>query len=113
MRALPLLLLIALPASSQETQVDWVGDWEQAFGQAREQKKPVMICINSKDGERASDQAKGEDRPSYGQTRGQQVKYRYCLHRLYPFSSCRISSLGVRWYSIAFVPVVRPAWASF
>ncbi|MHC4932034.1 MAG: HEAT repeat domain-containing protein [Planctomycetota bacterium] len=57
MRVLPLLLLFALPAASQETQVDWVGDWEQAFGQAREQKKPVMICINSKDGERASDQA--------------------------------------------------------
>jgi hypothetical protein len=53
------LLLFALAAGAQEPppQIDWVGDWETAFKQANETGKPVMVCINSKDGEKANERA--------------------------------------------------------
>ena len=51
------LVVLALPATAEdaERQIDWVGDWEAAFLQARESDRPVMICINSKDREQAND----------------------------------------------------------
>lgn len=66
--ALAVLALVARPATApaQEknaergAQVDWVGDWEEAFRQAREGDRPVMLCINSKDGEGANERAAGE-----------------------------------------------------
>jgi HEAT repeat protein len=57
MRTIPFLFLLSLAAGAQDAQIDWVGDWEQAFGRARQGKKPVMVCINSKDGESASEEA--------------------------------------------------------
>jgi len=56
MRRLVLLLLL-VPATAQEgeTRIDWVGDWEKAFEIARKTDRPVMVCINSKDGETANE----------------------------------------------------------
>jgi hypothetical protein len=58
-RRLAPLLLFLLAAGAQEPppQIDWVGDWEAAFKQANETGKPVMVCINSKDGEKANERA--------------------------------------------------------
>jgi HEAT repeat protein len=52
-----LLVLLGLPAAAgdPERQVDWVGDWEAAFRQAKETGRPVMVCINSKDLETANE----------------------------------------------------------
>jgi hypothetical protein len=47
-------LLLALAAAAGE-QVEWVPDFDKAFELAKERKCPVMVCINSKDGEKASD----------------------------------------------------------
>lgn len=61
MRPLVLLVLLAAGALAEgETQIDWTGDWEEAFRLASERKMPVMVCINSKDGEPASDRAAKE-----------------------------------------------------
>ncbi|MHC4547309.1 MAG: HEAT repeat domain-containing protein [Planctomycetota bacterium] len=51
------LLTILLPVAGEEaaTRVDWVGVWSDAFRLAREAERPVMVCINSKDGETAND----------------------------------------------------------
>lgn len=49
-----LLLLSPLLAAAEE-QIDWVGDWDKAFELAKESKRPVMVCFNSKDGEKASE----------------------------------------------------------
>ena len=54
------LLLLALvaafaSAAPPENQVNWVGDWDKAFAEAKATGKPVMICINSKDGESANE----------------------------------------------------------
>ncbi|MEM8886157.1 MAG: HEAT repeat domain-containing protein [Planctomycetota bacterium] len=58
MRRLALLLLLALTTlAGEEKQIDWIGDWEQAFKIAREQNKPVMVCINSIDSEIANKRA--------------------------------------------------------
>lgn len=61
MRALGLVavyLAFASPArAADEAQVDWVGDWKRAFRQAKESNKPVMVCINSRDGEQANERA--------------------------------------------------------
>jgi hypothetical protein len=38
-------------------QIDWVGDWDSAFKQAKERNRIVMLCINSKDGEVANERA--------------------------------------------------------
>jgi len=55
-RALPLLAFAWLCAGAgEETQVDWTGDWDAAFRTAKERNCPVMVCINSKDGEKAND----------------------------------------------------------
>jgi HEAT repeat protein len=54
-RLLPLLLLALAAAADEERQVDWVADWDKAFALAKETNRPVMVCINSKDGEKASD----------------------------------------------------------
>lgn len=57
-RFFPLLLfLLAAAAQERPPQIDWVGDWETAFKQAKETGKPVMVCINSKDGEKANERA--------------------------------------------------------
>ncbi|MHC4491260.1 MAG: HEAT repeat domain-containing protein [Planctomycetota bacterium] len=58
MRALGLtLLLVAAARAGDATQIDWVGDWKAAFSRAKETGKPVMVCINSKDGEQANERA--------------------------------------------------------
>ncbi len=50
------LALIPLIAAAQDgPQVEWVGDWDKAFALAKETKRPVMVCINSKDGEKANE----------------------------------------------------------
>ena len=54
------LLLVAAARAGDATQVDWVGDWKQAFKQAKETGKPIMVCINSKDGEQANERAAQE-----------------------------------------------------
>ena len=62
MRVLGLVLMVlAAPARAGDgTQIDWVGDWKEAFRQAKQTGKPVMICINSKDGEQANERAAQE-----------------------------------------------------
>ena len=55
-RTATLVLLFWLPAGAgDKTQIAWVGDWEEAFEQARKTSRPVMVCINSKDGETANE----------------------------------------------------------
>ncbi len=59
MRAMILTLLLLpapLPAAS-ETQVEWATSWEEAFKTAASGNLPVMVCINSKDGESANERA--------------------------------------------------------
>ncbi|MHC4819324.1 MAG: hypothetical protein ACYTF8_14870, partial [Planctomycetota bacterium] len=51
------LLLVAAARAGDATQIDWVNDWKEAFRQAKEAGKPVMVCINSKDGEQANERA--------------------------------------------------------
>jgi HEAT repeat protein len=54
------MLLVAAPLFAQEdkdTQVDWVGDWDHALKQAQATDRPIMVCINSKDGEGANERA--------------------------------------------------------
>ena len=48
------LLLGSLVAAAGEHQIDWVADFDKAFELAKERKCPVMVCINSKDREKAS-----------------------------------------------------------
>jgi hypothetical protein len=50
-----LLLLVGLAAADDLPQVQWVASWEKAFQQAKEEGKPVFVCINSKDGEHANE----------------------------------------------------------
>ena len=48
------------PSAKEEKdkrQIDWVGDWDSAFKQAKEGDRIVMLCINSKDGESANERA--------------------------------------------------------
>ncbi len=55
-RTLPLaLLLTAVSIAAEKPQIDWIGNWHAAFKQAKETGKPVMVCINSKDGETANE----------------------------------------------------------
>jgi len=56
-RVLALLLLgvVAARADEADRQVDWIGDWAEAMKLAKDTDRPVMVCINSKDGEKASD----------------------------------------------------------
>jgi hypothetical protein len=50
--------MLSLQAIAEEkAQIDWVADWDQAFELARKAGKPVMVCINSKDGEAANERA--------------------------------------------------------
>ena len=44
-------------AQNKPAAVDWATDWEGAFREARESDRPVMVCINSKDGESATERA--------------------------------------------------------
>ena len=56
MRKFALLLwLAALAGADDLPQVDWVPTWEKAFAQAKAENKPVLLCINSKDGEIANE----------------------------------------------------------
>ncbi|MHC4161500.1 MAG: HEAT repeat domain-containing protein [Planctomycetota bacterium] len=48
-------LLVAVAGAGETPPVHWIGSWEAAFRQATETGKPIMICINSKDGERANE----------------------------------------------------------
>ena len=62
MRALLLVLILLIVAAAPSTaaddpQVTWVGEWEEAFELAKKTGKPVMVCINSKDGEGANERA--------------------------------------------------------
>ncbi|MHC4550733.1 MAG: HEAT repeat domain-containing protein [Planctomycetota bacterium] len=59
MRALTVgLVLLTLQAVAEEkAQIAWIGDWEEAFRLAKKAGKPVMVCINSKDGEAANERA--------------------------------------------------------
>jgi hypothetical protein len=50
-----LLLLLPAVAVAQENQIEWVPDFDKAFELAKQKNCPVMVCINSKDGERAND----------------------------------------------------------
>ncbi len=50
-----LLWLAALAGADDLPQVDWVPSWEKAFEQAKTEGKPVLLCINSKDGEQANE----------------------------------------------------------
>jgi HEAT repeat protein len=56
-----LLPLCALAAGSvhatERPQVEWMGNWDEAFALARKTGRPVMVCINSKDGEQANERA--------------------------------------------------------
>ncbi|MGQ0614413.1 MAG: HEAT repeat domain-containing protein [Planctomycetaceae bacterium] len=59
MRAM-LLTLLLLPApllAVSDTQVEWAASWEEAFKLASAGNLPVMVCINSKDGEGANERA--------------------------------------------------------
>lgn len=63
-RAIPVVVLLTLStawltASAQDkpAAVDWAKDWEAAFLEARDSDRPVMVCINSKDGESATERA--------------------------------------------------------
>ncbi len=58
-RALTLLFLATL-AAGEESQIEWVSTWERAFEIAKEQNRPVMLCINSKDKESANERAARE-----------------------------------------------------
>jgi hypothetical protein len=58
-RGVFLLLLAPLLAAAEE-QIDWVGDLDRAFALAKERKCPVMVCINSKDREKANEATAGE-----------------------------------------------------
>ena len=62
MRTLFLLLLASLTLAQDvpRPQIAWVGDWEKAFKQARDENRVVMVCINSIDTESANNRtAKG------------------------------------------------------
>jgi hypothetical protein len=48
-------LLVAVASAGETPQVRWIGGWEEAFRQALDTGRPVMVCINSKDGERANE----------------------------------------------------------
>jgi hypothetical protein len=50
-----LAAVVAVVGAGETPQVAWTGSWEAAFRQAIETRKPVMVCINSKDGERANE----------------------------------------------------------
>lgn len=57
MRLRTLLLFVPLVAAAAEgeRQIDWVGDWDKAWELAKQKNCPVMICFNSKDGEKANE----------------------------------------------------------
>jgi len=64
LRAGLLVLLIFAPhvgdAAEKDRQVFWEADWAKAFARAKAENKPVMLCINSLDTERANNRiAKG------------------------------------------------------
>jgi len=49
------LLPVALAAAREAPGIDWATDWNAAFAEAVKSHRPVMVCINSKDGERANE----------------------------------------------------------
>jgi len=46
---------LAGDGTGADRQVAWVADWDRAFAQAKKEDRPVMLCINSKDGESANE----------------------------------------------------------
>jgi len=54
-RTLALALLLAVRARAAEPQIDWALGWDAAFTEAKASHRPVMVCINSKDGEQANE----------------------------------------------------------
>lgn len=64
MQRLVLLLLLAassaLAQEDKDTQIDWIGDWDQALKVAKQTERPIMFCVNSIDGERANERAAKE-----------------------------------------------------
>lgn len=60
MRTLALALLLAVPARAAEPQIDWALGWDAAFAEAKASHRPVMVCINSKDGEQANETTAAE-----------------------------------------------------
>ncbi|MHC4225032.1 MAG: HEAT repeat domain-containing protein [Planctomycetota bacterium] len=59
LRVLPLVCALAAGSvrAAERPQVEWMGGWDEAFALARKTGRPVMVCINSKDGEQANDRA--------------------------------------------------------
>lgn len=53
--AIALVAVAAAGMAEDQGQVQWIGDWEEAFRLARTSGRPVMVCINSLDGERANE----------------------------------------------------------
>ncbi len=57
MRAAVFLVLAGALFAEDKKQVAWSESWKGAFEEAREDGRPVMVCINSKDGESANERA--------------------------------------------------------
>ena len=55
--ALMLLILTGITLAADKKQVEWVVSLEKAFQQARDKGRPVMVCINAKEGESANERA--------------------------------------------------------
>jgi hypothetical protein len=49
------LLLAALLRADALPQIDWAAGWEAAFEDAARSHRPVMVCVNSRDGESANE----------------------------------------------------------
>jgi len=50
-----LLWIAALGWADDLPQVEWAPSWEKAFQQAKSEGKPVLVCLNSRDGEQANE----------------------------------------------------------
>jgi HEAT repeats len=48
-------VLLALPAVAEEPQIQWAATWADAFKEAKAVNRPVMVCINGRDGESANE----------------------------------------------------------
>ena len=57
MRAAVLLVLAGALFAEDDKQIVWSESWKGAFEEARKDGRPVMVCINSKDGESVNERA--------------------------------------------------------